>query len=374
MADKRDYYEILGVSKGASDDELKKAYRKQAKKYHPDLNPDNKEAEAKFKEANEAYAVLSDPDKRRRYDQFGHGGVDGQGFDTSGFSGFEDLSDLFGDLFGFGGGSRSRAKRPMRGRDITYRITLEFMEAVFGTEKTIEVTLSDICSTCNGDGAKPGTSHRTCGRCHGSGTIQTQQQTLFGTMMSQTTCPECNGAGTIIDEKCTTCHGSGRERKTKSLNIKVPAGINNGEALTLRGEGEPGVNGGPRGNIYVEVHVKRHEILRREGYNTYVTIPITFAQAALGGTIEIPTVDGNVSYELKEGTQPNDVITLKGKGIPYINRNNIRGDAFATIDLEVPHKLNEQQKQMILDFDAGLSTRNYNKREGFFTKIKNLFT
>lgn len=376
MASKRDYYEVLGVSKGATEAELKKAYRIQAKKYHPDLNPDDKEAEAKFKEANEAYAVLSDPEQRQRYDQFGHSGVGGQGFDTSGFGGFEDLGDIFGDLFGFGGfgGTRGRSNRPMRGRDIAYRLTLDFMEAVFGTTKTIEVQLDDTCSTCDGNGAKPGTEVKTCGRCNGTGHVQTQQQTIFGTMMSQSTCPECSGAGKIIEEACPTCNGRGRERKKKSLDVTIPAGINQGEALTIRGQGEPGVNGGPKGNIYVEISVRPHEVLRREGNNTFVTVPVTFAQAALGGVIQIPTVDGNVEYTLKEGSQPNDVITLKGKGVPYINRNNMRGDAFATIDLEVPRKLSDEQKRAIQDLDKSLSAKNYQKQEGFFQKIKNLFT
>lgn len=379
MAEKRDYYEVLGVGKNATDDELKKAYRKLAKKYHPDLNPDDKVAEAKFKELNEAYAVLSDPEKRQRYDQFGHASVDGQGFDPSSFSGFDGFGDIFEDLFGgFGGfgGSRSRGRhnnRPMKGRDIHYRLDLEFMEAAFGTTKTIQVRLEDNCHTCNGSGAKPGTSPKTCPRCHGSGVIQTQQQTILGTMMSQTTCPECHGKGTIIEEPCETCHGTGRETKTKSLNVNVPAGINTGEALTLRGEGEPGVNGGPRGDIYIQINVKPHEVLRREGNNTFVTVPVTFGQAALGATIEIPTIDGPVEYHLKEGTQPNDVITLRGKGIPYVNRNSLRGDAFATIDLEVPRSLSEEQKTLIRQFDESTGEANYEKREGFFKKLKNLF-
>ena len=379
MAEKRDYYEVLGVGKNATDDALKKAYRKLAKKYHPDLNPDDKVAEAKFKELNEAYAVLSDPEKRQRYDQFGHAGVDGQGFDPSGFSGFDGFGDIFEDLFGgFGGfgGSRSRGRynnRPMKGRDIHYRLDLEFMEAAFGTTKTIQVRLEDNCHTCNGSGAKPGTSPKTCPRCHGSGVVQTQQQTILGTMMSQTTCPECHGKGTIIEDPCESCHGTGREQKTKSLNVTVPAGINTGEALTLRGEGEPGINGGPKGDIFIQVNVRPHEVLRREGNNTFVTVPVTFGQAALGATIEIPTIDGPVEYQLKEGTQPNDVITLRGKGIPYVNRNSLRGDAFATIDLEVPRSLSEEQKKLIRQFDETTCEENYQKREGFFKKLKNLF-
>ncbi|NCC83625.1 MAG: molecular chaperone DnaJ [Clostridia bacterium] len=375
MADKRDYYEVLGVAKNATEEELKKAYRKTAKKFHPDLNPDNAEAEAKFKEANEAYAVLSDPEKRQRYDQFGHAGVDQQGFDPSGFGGFEDLGDIFSQFFGggFGGRGASRQNAPTRGQDIRYRITLDFMEAAFGTKKVINVSLEDTCETCNGSGAKPGTDVKTCGRCHGSGQVQERQQSIFGTVMTSRACPECQGSGKIITEKCTSCNGRGRKQRSKSLTVNIPAGIDNGESLTLRGEGEPGYNGGPNGNIYLVIQIKPHDVLRREGYNTFCTVPVTFAQAALGAEIEIPTIDGPQHYELKEGSQPGDVITLKGKGIPYINRNNVRGDAFATIDLEVPRKLNEEQKRMIREFDKTTSSSNYSKREGFFTKLKSLF-
>ncbi len=376
MADKRDYYEVLGVSKTTSDEELKKAYRKTAKKYHPDLNPDNAEAEAKFKEANEAYAVLSDPDKRKRYDQYGHAGVDGQGFDTSGFGGFsDDLGDIFSQFFGggFGGRSQNRANQPTRGQDLRYRIQLDFMEAAFGTKKTINITLDDTCETCHGSGAKPGTEVTTCQTCHGSGQVFETQQSIFGTVQTARPCQTCQGTGKIIKEKCQTCGGKGTKRKSKSLTVNIPAGIDTGESLTLRGEGEPGTNGGPRGNVYLEILIKPHEVLRRDRYNTYCDVPVTFGQAALGAEIEIPTVDGPQKYQLKEGTQPGDVITLKGKGIPYINRNNVRGDAFATIDLEVPRKLSDEQKRLILEFDKSTSSTNYSKREGFFDKLKSLF-
>ncbi len=375
MAEKRDYYEVLGVGKQATDDELKKAYRKTAKKYHPDLNPDNPEAEAKFKEVNEAYAVLSDPDKRKRYDQYGHAGVDGQGFDTSGFGGFsDDLGDIFSQFFGGGFGGRSQTRNsPTRGQDIRYRIQLEFMEAVFGAKKSINITIDDTCETCNGTGAKPGTEVKTCQTCHGSGQVYETQQSIFGTVQTARTCPTCQGTGQIIEQKCQTCGGKGTRRKTKNLTVTIPAGIDNGESLTLRGEGEPGQNGGPRGNVYLEVQIKPHDVFRRERYNTYCEVPVTFAQAALGAEIEIPTVDGPVKYQLKEGTQPGDVITLKGKGVPYINRNNVRGDAFATIDLEVPRKLSDEQKRLIQEFDDSTSSSNYSKREGFFDKLKSLF-
>ena len=299
---KRDYYEVLGVSRDADEAELKKAYRKTAKKYHPDLHPDDKEAEAKFKEANEAYAVLSDPEKRKRYDQFGHAGVDGQGFDPSdfGFGGFGDLGDIFSDLFGagFGGRTSSRANGPVRGRDLRYRMDLEFMEAAFGTSKTINVSLDDTCETCKGSGAKPGTEVKTCGRCHGTGEVSERQQSVFGMMMTTRPCPECHGKGKIITEPCPSCGGRGRKRRNKSLTVNIPAGIDTGESLTLRGEGEPGLNGGPNGNIYLEIRVKPHEVLRREGSNTFVTVPVTFAQAALGAEIEIPTIDGPQKYKI----------------------------------------------------------------------------
>ncbi len=379
MAEKRDYYEVLGVKRDASDDDLKKAYRKTAKKYHPDLNPDNKEAEAKFKEANEAYAVLSDPEKRKRYNQFGHAGVDGQGFDTSGFGGFaDDLGDIFSQFFGGGfgggfGGRQSRANSPTRGQDMRYRIQLDFMEAVFGTKKDINITLDDTCETCDGSGAKPGTEVTTCQTCNGTGQVFEAQQSIFGMVQTSRSCQSCQGTGKIIKEKCSTCNGRGRKRRTKNLTVNIPAGINTGEMLTLRGEGEPGTNGGPNGNVYLEIQIRPHPVLRREGYHTYTTIPITFAQAALGGEIEIPTVDGPQKYDLKEGAQPGDVITLKGKGIPHINRNNVRGDAFATIDLEVPRRLSEEQKNIIREFDRTTSESNYSKREGFFNKLKSLF-
>lgn len=376
MADKRDYYEVLGVSKGASDEELKKAYRKLAKKYHPDLNPNDKVAEAKFKEANEAYAVLSDGEKRKRYDQFGHGGVDGQGFDTSGFSGFDDLGDIFSQFFGGGFTSRTqnRATQATRGRDIRYGLTLEFMEAAFGVSKNISVSLEDTCDTCSGSGAKPGTEVKTCARCHGTGQVQSREQSIFGMVMTQTVCPDCMGTGKKIVEPCTSCNGKGRKRRTKNLTVKIPAGIDQNEALTIQGEGEPGRNGGPNGNIYVEIRVKAHPVLKRERYNTFVNIPVTFAQAALGAEIEIPTIDGPQKYQLKEGTQPGDVITLRGKGIPFVNRNNMRGDAFATIELEVPRKLNDEQKRLIEEFDSKTNASNYSKREGFFERLKNFFS
>lgn len=382
MATKRDYYEVLGVSKGATDDELKKAYRKMAKKYHPDLNPGDEEAEVRFKEVNEAYSVLSDGQKRQQYDQFGHAGADGAGF--GGFGGFGggfggqgfdiDLDDIFGSFFGggFGGSTRSRTG-PQRGADLKYRLTLDFMEAAFGGEETIEVTKHEQCDHCHGTGAEPGAKVNTCSTCHGSGQVQERQQSLFGTVMTSKTCPSCQGRGKTTDRQCTTCSGSGRERRSKKLKVKIPAGINQGEALTLRGEGEAGYNQGPSGDLYVEINIKPHAVFSRRGFNTYTEVPITFVQAALGQEIEVPTIDGPISYKLHEGTQPGEIITIKNKGIPVINRQNQRGDHLVTLQMEVPTALEKDQKDMLLKFDATTSERNYKKRSSFFDKIKGLF-
>lgn len=378
MADKRDYYEVLGVNKTATDDELKKAYRKLAKKYHPDVNPDNKEAEAKFKEAAEAYAVLSDQGKRQQYDQFGHAGVDGQGFGGPG--GFDiDLSDIlgsfFGGGFGFGGGASSaRRNGPRRGADLRYRMSLEFTEAAFGTTREISFTREDHCDHCQGSGAEPGSKVDTCPTCNGRGVVNQSQQTMFGNMMTQTTCRSCNGSGKKIETQCSVCRGSGRMNKSKKLQVKVPAGINNGEMLTLRGEGEAGSQGGPSGDLYVEISIKPHSLFQRKGANTYCDVPFTFAQLAIGGDVEIPTLDGNVTYKLKEGTQPGDVISIKGKGIPLINRAGQRGDHFVTVVLEVPRHLSEEQARRLKEFEATLDMRNYQKRGNFFKKIKDLFS
>ena len=379
MAEKRDYYEVLGVAKSATAEDIKKAYRKQAKQYHPDLHPNDKEAEAKFKEVNEAYSVLSDDQKRKQYDTFGHAGADGQGF--GGFGGFGgqgfdiDLDDIFSSFFGggFGGGQR-RQSGPQRGADLKYRMNLEFMEAAFGTEKTIDITKNESCGVCNGSGAEPGTSVETCPTCHGSGTVQERHQSLFGTVMTTKTCQNCHGKGKVIKEPCSNCHGAGRERRSKKLKVKVPAGINEGEALTLRGEGEAGINQGPYGDLYVEISVRPHAVFTRRGYNTYAEIPITFPQAALGGEIEVPTIDGPVKYDLREGTQPGDVITLRNKGIPVVNRQNQRGDHLVTIQLEVPTSLNKDQKELLQTFESTTNSRNYKKRQSFFDKIKDIFT
>ncbi len=370
---KRDYYEILGVNKGVSDEELKKAYRKMAKQYHPDLHPGDKEAEAKFKECNEAYAVLSDADKRRAYDQFGHAGVDGQGF--SGFSGGAvDLGDIFGSFFGgaFGGGGRRR-NGPARGADLKYNMTLEFMEAAFGVDKTITINKEDLCSVCKGTGAAAGSSPETCPTCKGSGRIQQQTQTLFGMTMMTRDCPACNGRGTVIKNPCPHCNGRGRAVIRKELKVHIPAGVDTGDMLPIANEGEPGYRGGPNGTLYIQFRVKSHPILQRQGNNTYCDVPITFSQAALGADVNVVTIDGEQSVHIKEGTQPGDTLTLRGKGIPFKNRAGVRGDHTVRFSIEVPVKLNEDQKAKIRAFDATLTEKNYQKRGSFFERMKSMF-
>jgi molecular chaperone DnaJ len=373
VPDKRDYYEVLGVPRGATDEELKKAYRKLAKQYHPDLNPGDKAAEAKFKEANEAYAVLSDAEKRRVYDQYGHAGVDGQGFGGGGGAGFDiNLEDIFGSFFGgFGGGSRKRGG-PQRGSNLKYRMNLDFMEAAFGVDRQITINKEDFCDTCHGSGARDGTTAERCATCQGSGQVNQRQQTLFGMVMTSQPCPACNGRGTVIKDPCPACGGRGRHQKSKTIRIQVPAGINEGEMLTVRGEGEPGSQGGPFGDLYVEVHIRPHPLFQRDGANTYCEIPVTFTQAALGADLEIPTIDGPYNFRLKEGTQPGETFTIRGKGIPYVNRANMRGDHLFKVILEVPRHLNESQKEQLRQFDKTCSERNYQKRGSFFSKLKDL--
>jgi molecular chaperone DnaJ len=373
---KRDYYEVLGVSRNATEEELKKAYRQTAKKYHPDLNPGDAEAEAKFKEANEAYAVLSDADKRARYDRFGHAGVDGAaagaGFNAAEFD-FGDLGDLFGSIFGgFGGGSRRR-NGPMQGANLKYGMSLTFMEAAFGCEKDINISKEDLCSACNGSGAQPGTTPETCPTCRGAGRVQQQTQTLFGMTMVTKDCPTCQGRGTVIKTPCTQCRGAGRRQVKKTLHIKVPAGVDTGDYLPLKGEGEPGRNGGPYGDLYVQFKVRSHDVFARNGMNTSCDVPITMTQAALGATIELPTIDGTVSYQIKEGTQPGDTYTIRGRGIPNKNNPNSRGDHTCRFVIEVPTRLTEDQKRKLKEFEATLTDRNYVKRSGFFSKIKGVF-
>ncbi len=376
---KRDYYEVLGVERSASDDDLKRAYRKLAKKYHPDINPGDKEAEEKFKEATEAYGVLSDPDKRRQYDQFGHaafeGGAGGAGgFDFSGmdfsdiFGGMGGFGDIFGDLFG-GGASRSN-NGPRRGASLRAMIHLTFEEAVFGCTKEIELTLKDPCKTCGGTGAKPGTSPETCPTCHGSGQIRQTQQSLFGMMQNISTCPQCGGSGKIIREKCPDCSGSGYTAARKKIQVDVPAGIDDGQSIRIRDKGEPGKNGGPRGDLLVQVSVAQHPVFQREGVNIFSSAPLTFAQAALGGDIRISTVDGDVIYTVKPGTQTDTRIRLRGKGVPSIHNKNVRGDQYVTLIVQTPTHLSNEAKEALKAFDAACGNEpgageKKKKRHGF---------
>lgn len=380
MAQKRDYYEVLGVSKDASEADLKKAYRQVAKKYHPDLNPDNKEAEAKFKEANEAYEILSDPQKRQQYDQFGHAAFEnggaGAGYGAySDFGGFSDIFDSFfgGGFGGFGGGTRSRRNGPQKGRDLQKSITITFMEACFGVSKEITITKQDHCPECNGTGAKKGTQPETCPTCHGSGEVRRIQRTPFGNMQTSSPCSQCGGSGQIIKEKCTNCGGSGHVRKTKTLEINIPKGIDDGQTLTVRGEGEPGLRGGPNGDLYLEIRVQPDKIFHREGFDVYVELPITFAEAALGAKLVVPTVDGKIELTVPEGTQPEAKFVLKGKGIPYL-RGNGRGNQYVIAKLEVPKKLSQKQKDLLKEFEKSCEEGSHSKKKSFLDTLKNMFS
>ncbi len=380
MAAKRDYYEILGVSKDADPAEIKKAFWKLAKKYHPDVNNDDPQASEKFQEANEAYEVLSNAEKRQRYDQFGHSGVDTSGFEGSGAGFGVDLEDLFNSIFGgfgfggFGSGfsQTRRPTGPARGANLRYRMNLDFMEAAFGVEREISIRKDDICPTCEGKRTADGSEPAICPNCRGTGQEQVQQQTVFGQMLTSRTCPQCQGSGQIIDNPCETCKGVGTTMKDKKLLVTVPAGINEGEMLTLRGEGEPGRNGGPYGDLYIQIFIRPHPVFSREGNMTFCEVPISYAEAALGSEIEVPTIDGTVQYKLKEGTQPNDVYTIRGKGIPYLNRQG-RGDHKFRVVLEVPRNLDDEQKEMLSKFEASMSDKHYEKRKSFVDKIRNLF-
>lgn len=355
---KRDYYEVLGVDKNADEAAIKKAYRVLAKKYHPDMNPGDAEAEKKFKEASEAYAVLSDPEKKRQYDQFGHaafeGGAGGAGgFDFSG----TDFSDIFGDIFGdlFGGGARSRGARnngPMKGANLRTSVRITFEEAVFGCKKEIELTVKETCKTCNGSGAKPGTSPETCSKCGGKGQVVFTSQSFFGTVRNVQTCPDCQGTGKVIKEKCPDCRGTGYIPMKKRYSVDIPSGIDNGQYVNLPGLGEPGVNGGPRGDVRVETIVGRHPIFQRQDFNIFSTVPVSFAVAALGGEILIDTVDGKVIYDVKPGTQTDTKVRLKGKGVPSWRNKDVRGDHYVTLVVQVPDKLKPEAKELLRQFDA----------------------
>ncbi len=381
MAEKRDYYETLGVQKGASDTEIKKAYRKLAKQYHPDTNPGDSVSEHKFKEATEAYEVLSDSNKRAQYDQFGHAAFEnggGAGGFRGGFDFGGDMGDIFGDIFGdmFGGGRRQSSNAPQKGVNIRANIRLKFEEAVFGVEKEIQMNIADPCETCNGTGAKAGTQPEQCPTCQGAGQVRYNQQTLFGTMSSVKTCNHCQGTGKIIKEKCSDCQGSGFVRKNKKMSVAIPEGIDNGQSIRLKGKGEPGKNGGPRGDILLTVYVEPHPFFERQDTDIFYTMPINFTQAALGAELEVPTIDGNVKYEIKPGTQTNTRFRLKGKGVPRINNPKIRGDQYITVIVDVPQNLTERQVELLKEF-AAISKENNNdnsdKKKKWYDKVKDVF-
>ncbi len=367
MAEKRDYYEVLGVSKNASDSELKSAYRKLAKKYHPDTNPGDKEAEAKFKEASEAYAVLSDADKRRQYDQFGHAAFDGGAGGAGGFDfGGMDMGDIFGDIFGdFFGGGRSRRSNdgPMKGQNIRKAVRITFKEACFGVDKELNVTLKEECEACHGSGAKKGTTPETCKKCGGKGQVVFTQQSLFGVVRNVQTCPDCHGTGKMIKERCPDCHGTGYISKMKNIAVSIPAGIDNGQCVRIRDKGEPGVNGGPRGDLLVEVVVGNDPIFRRQDMDIYSTVSITFAQAALGGDIRVGTIDGEVIYTVAAGTQTDTRVRLRGKGVPSLRNKQVRGDHYVTLVVQVPTKMTKLQKELLMQFDEAMYGNSEDKEE-----------
>ncbi|MBO5221582.1 MAG: molecular chaperone DnaJ [Clostridia bacterium] len=379
MADKRDFYEVLGVQKSASADELKKAYRQMAKQYHPDLHPNDKEAEQKFKEINEAYEVLSDADKRAKYDQFGHAGVDpnygaGAGYGGGYGGGYTnvDIGDIFGDVFGnfFGGGAARKRSSAVPGEDVDTTLTLTFEEAVFGCKKTVTVTRKENCSECNGTGAAKGTTAETCPTCRGTGRVRTVSQTMFGAMQSERTCTNCYGTGKIIKTPCKNCNGTGRERKQRTITVNIPAGIANGQVVTLNGQGCAGLKGGPAGDLNIAITVKPHTIFERKNFDLHCQIPITFTQAALGCDIDVPLPDGTiVSQRIIDGTQSGTVLTLKGKGVPYLN-NKGKGNLYVHIIVEVPQHLNSKQKELLKEFDNIDNKRSYEKKSSFAEKLK----
>ncbi len=375
MADKRDYYEVLGVERNVTDDELKKVYRQLARKYHHDLHPDDPDAEEKFKEITEAYEVLSNSEKRSIYDQYGHDGLENGGMGAGGFSDVSEiLESLFGGMGGIfgGGGSRAtNANSPRAGRDITTNVTLDFMEAVKGKAQSVQIQRMETCSDCHGSGSEAGTAAEVCKDCQGRGTVKSTQRTPFGMISQSKPCPRCNGKGKVIKNPCIKCKGAGRVRVSKTINVNIPAGIDDGQTLSVGGQGDVGINGGPNGNLFVGINVRPHPLYNREGYDIHCDIPITYAQAALGDEIVVPTIDGNVKYRISEGTQTGTVFRLRGKGVTRPNRND-RGDQYVKVYVEVPKNLSKEQKKLITDLEASLESKNYAKRESFFKKLKDL--
>lgn len=384
MADKRDYYEVLGVSKGASDDEIKKAYRAMAKKYHPDLNPGNAEAEAKFKEANEAYEVLSDKEKRARYDQFGHAGVDpnygagGGGGGFGGFGGFEDLGDIFGSIFGnFGGfgGRQANPNAPRQGEDVQTKVTISFEEAAKGCTREVEYNRVESCPDCSGSGAQPGSSVNTCPECGGRGFVNVQQRSAFGVVQSRRACQRCGGKGKTVDNPCQKCRGTGRVNKKVKVKVNIPAGIDDRQMFSVGGAGSAGLNGGRAGDLDVAVFVRPHPIFTRDGNNVLCEYSVSFTQAALGDKIRIPTLDGDVEFELPAGTQPNKLFTLRGRGIPSV-RGGARGDQIVRVNVEVPKTLSDKQRELIKQLEEELGVKRgapvsqNNKKSNIFDKFK----
>lgn len=381
MANK-DYYATLGVSRDADDKEIKKAYRKMAMKYHPDKNPGDKEAEEKFKEVNEAYEVLSDAEKKNIYDQYGSDAINGQGGfggGAGGFGagGFEDIFDIFGSAFGGGfggfGGGGARRRGPRRGEDIRQSITIDFKDAAFGKKFSIKINRNEECDECHGSGCKPGTSKKTCSTCGGTGSVRDVKQTPFGNIASTRTCPTCGGTGEIIEEPCSKCGGKGHIRKTKTIDVDIPAGIDDGQIIRLAGQGEIGELGGPRGDLLIIVNVRRDEIFQREGFDVYVEMPISFVQAALGDDVLVPTIDGNVKYSIPEGTQTGTVFRLKGKGIQRLNSSS-RGDQYVKVKVEVPTKLSDKQKNLLKDFAKESGGEVSGNKKKFSQKIEEFFT
>lgn len=384
MAEKRDYYEVLGLQKGASEDEIKKAYRRMAKKYHPDLNPGDAEAEKKFKEVNEAYEVLSHPEKKARYDQFGHAGVDpnygagGGGYSGGGFGGFDfgdlgDIFDMFGGGFGgFGGGRRANPNAPRRGADLHTSVAIDFFEACKGTKKDVRITRQEACDVCHGNGCEPGHSPQTCPDCHGTGQVRASQRTPLGVIQTSRPCSRCGGRGSIIDHPCNACHGTGNQAKTKTIEINIPAGIDDGQTLAVRGQGNAGSNGGPAGDLTVTVTVRPDALFRRDGFDIWCDIPVTYSQAVTGDKLVVPTIDGKVEYPMPAGTQPGTVFRLKGKGVQRLNGRG-RGDQFVTMVVEVPRNLSRAQLDALKKFDETLNEKNYEKRKSFFERLKDNF-